>query len=323
MTQIHRICVPDVAAGGVHRLGFQKNLWGFLLEGTHQALRLRVEGRSRAKGPLPQWLKEASQVEFQGYGDRPGELLFMAPALGSILDQDERQPLFPRAFTPDQTALELLEESIQDAIQLRRDSSWMDDAFLNSLETHLTALFKDTPALHWANGNVVDLNLESISRFDVLRRETPPKQRCRVTGKLEVIRHSDHAFALVLEDGRAIRGVAEPDLGPTLKKWWGEKVVVEGQAVFRASQNLLRIEAQTIDLAEERDAIWSAVPMPLFPDLRVQELHEVQGPKTGLAAIIGKWPGDESDEDLFAALEKLDRTTSGLRPSQGSPAATC
>ena len=305
MTHVHRICVPDAATSGIHRLGFQRSLWGLLLEGSQQALRLRVEGRSKAKGCIPQWLKDASQVEFQGYGKCPGELLFMAPELGSVIEQDERQPLFPRAFTPDQTALELLEESITDAIELNRDSLWMDDAFLDSLESHLKPLFKDTPSLHWSNGKSLDLKPEFVTNFELLRREMPPKQWCRVTGKLEVIRHSDHAFALVLEDGRAIRGVAEPELDSSMKKWWGEKVVVEGQAVFRPSQNLLRIEAHKIDLAVDRDAIWSALPRPLFPDLKFQDIHETQGPKTGLAAIIGKWPGDESDEVLLDALEAL------------------
>lgn len=305
MTHIHRIRVPEPVQARTHSLCFQKNLWGLLLEGSQQALRLRVEGRSKAKGPVPLWLKDASQVEFKGYGKLPGELLFMAPTLGTVMEQDERQPLFPRAFTPDQTALELLEESITDAISLNRDSLWLDDAFLDSLEGHLKPIFKETPNLHWANGKSLDLMPESVAHFETLRREMPPKQWCRVTGKLEVIRHSDHAFALILEDGRAIRGVADPELDPTMKKWWGEKVVVEGQAVFRPSQNLLRIEAHQIDLAGARDAIWSALPRPLFPDLSLQEVHETQGPKTGLAAIIGKWPGDESDEALLDALEAL------------------
>lgn len=305
MTHIHRISVPELAQTRAYALGFQKNLWGLLLEGSQQALRLRVEGRSKAKGPAPQWLKDASQVEFKGYGNRPGELLFSAPALGEVMEQDDRQPLFPRPYSPDQTALELLEESIADAMALRRDSEWMDEAFLDTLGGHLKPIFKETPSLHWANGKSMDLNPESVGRFEALRRETPPKQWCRVSGKLEVIRHSDHAFALMLADGRAIRGVADPELDPTMKKWWGEKVVIEGQAVFRPSQNLLRVEAHKIDLAEKEDAIWSALPAPLFPDLALHALQEPQGPKTGLAAIVGRWPGDESDEELLEALESL------------------
>lgn len=305
MNHLHRIRVPDISVLETHRLGFQRDLWAFLLEGSQQALRLRVEGRSKAKGPIPKWLKDSTQVEFLGYGNHECELVFTSPALGSTMEQDDRQPLFGRQYDPEQSALELLEESVQDALSLNRDSAWMDDGFLDTLESNLKPIFKSTPQLEWANGRVLNLNPEAVASLDTLRRETPPKQWCRVSGKLEVIRHSDHAFALVLTDGRAIRGVADPELDPLLKLWWGEKVVADGYAVFRPSQNLLRIEAQKIELAEGRDEVWSAIPEPLFPDLKLQTLHEVQGTKSGLAALIGRWPGNESDEELFSALQAL------------------
>ncbi|MFL6263377.1 MAG: hypothetical protein ACJ76Y_27085 [Thermoanaerobaculia bacterium] len=34
-------------------------------------------------------------------------------------------------------------------------------------------------------------------------------------------------------------------------------------------------------------------------------LHQPQGPDSGLNAIMGKWPGDETDEEILALLEKL------------------
>ena len=51
------------------------------------------------------------------------------------------------------------------------------------------------------------------------------------------------------------------------------------------------------------------------PDLRVCQvpfkemdrpsLDQPQTPTTGINAIIGRWPGDESEEEILAALEKL------------------
>ena len=35
-------------------------------------------------------------------------------------------------------------------------------------------------------------------------------------------------------------------------------------------------------------------------------LHQPQTPETGLGAIIGKWPGDETDEEIAEALQGLD-----------------
>lgn len=34
-------------------------------------------------------------------------------------------------------------------------------------------------------------------------------------------------------------------------------------------------------------------------------LHKPQGPNSGINAVIGKWPGDETDEEINALLEEL------------------
>jgi hypothetical protein len=40
-------------------------------------------------------------------------------------------------------------------------------------------------------------------------------------------------------------------------------------------------------------------------DLDPRELRKPQGPRSGLAAIVGQWPGDETDEQVRAALAEL------------------
>jgi hypothetical protein len=44
---------------------------------------------------------------------------------------------------------------------------------------------------------------------------------------------------------------------------------------------------------------------PLVRKLDIAALHQPQGPDSGINAIIGKWPGDESEEEILALLEEL------------------
>jgi hypothetical protein len=44
---------------------------------------------------------------------------------------------------------------------------------------------------------------------------------------------------------------------------------------------------------------------PLVRRLDIASLHQPQGPDSGINAIIGKWPGDESEEEILALLEEL------------------
>ena len=78
-----------------------------------------------------------------------------------------------------------------------------------------------------------------------------------------------------------------------------------GTAFFRPSGSLLRIEADSIEPAGLESAVWSRVPAPLFRGADGSSLRQPQGIRSGLNAIIGRWPGDETEEELAAALREL------------------
>jgi hypothetical protein len=86
---------------------------------------------------------------------------------------------------------------------------------------------------------------------------------------------------------------------------FGRQVVVSGQAVFRPSGAILRLEADAFDEADERATLWAKVPKPLFTTTGGVAKLVPQGPRSGIAAIIGKWPGDEDDDEIAKALEDI------------------
>ena len=130
-------------------------------------------------------------------------------------------------------------------------------------------------------------------------------QSVRIAGKLDVLRHSDRMFTLVLESDVEVRGVVASDAIDlnTLGTLWGQPAQVSGLAKFRPSGSILRIEAERIEPASEHDlALWGTVPVPIFGPLNGRSLHRPQGPRSGVSAILGQLPGDESDEKLNEAL---------------------
>jgi len=304
MDHVHRIRVPETALRGFRSLGFQRHLFNFLHKGGQEALRLRVENRSRAAGTMPRWLKEATEIESLGYGDAEGELLFQAPQLGDVMDHDERVSLFEPVWQPDQTVLELLEASISGALGPKPDTEWLDDGLLDTIGSELKPIFKRFGHLEWRNGKSIKVDARSLVNFAALRQSTPLPQECRISGKLEAIRHSDHAFALVLENKHVVRGVAAPEISEKLKDHWGKMVIVFGEAIFRPSKSLLRIEARDLESAQTSDSIWSFEPQPLFSQMDLSALTETQN-QGGVRSAFGKWPGDESVEELMESLRSL------------------
>jgi hypothetical protein len=138
-----------------------------------------------------------------------------------------------------------------------------------------------------------------------LRRSFPADQRTRVAGKLDLLKHSSQIFSLIMSTGE-LRGVVVADADfAKLGQLLGQQVVVSGTAKFRPSGRVLRVEAEQIVAAEGDTTPWEASPRPLFSDLETRSLRVPQGPKSGVAALFGQWPGDETDDDFECAVRDL------------------
>ena len=122
---------------------------------------------------------------------------------------------------------------------------------------------------------------------------------------LDTIRHSDRMFTLLMADGKAVKGIADGVAAEQLAHLFGHHVVVTGTTIFRPSGGVLRIEADAIDPAGADAMVWARIPTPLFRDLDSAALRQPQGQRSGVNAIIGRWPGEESDDAIAAALREL------------------
>ena len=58
--------------------------------------------------------------------------------------------------------------------------------------------------------------------------------------------------------------------------------------------------------AEDRPAELKHEDRPvIIRKLDRRSLHVPQGPDSGINLLIGKWPGDESEEEILALLEEM------------------
>jgi len=277
-----------------------------LVEAVEESVRLRVEGRSRARGSKPGWLERASAFEVEVAKGSTSLLMQAGPLADVCPDVFSQSELFePLEGNP--SCVDVFAAALTDVISGDRDSDLYDDGFLMTL-TNLDRVFKqDVETVELVNGRTTRIAPSDLDSVWELRRSIPADQRARVAGKLDALRHSKRTFELMLPGGEKVRGVLlteageVAEAGPSL----GSEVVVEGVAKFRASGRLLRLDAQWLAASTGDVAVWSTPPRPLFPPLEAAETHQLQGPRSGAAAIFGAWPGDETDEEIEAALREL------------------
>lgn len=120
-----------------------------------------------------------------------------------------------------------------------------------------------------------------------------------------MIRMSSQGFEILLRDGTRAWGVLIEGDMTALAPLFGQRVSVQGTAVYRPSGRLLRIDAVLVEAHAGESSLWSVIPPPRKRKIDVRQLMRLQGPTTGVSAFFGTWPGEESDEEWEEMVEGL------------------
>ncbi len=275
------------------------------------ATRMAFMGTSRMRGRRPEWLVAASDIRLVGYtGDEATVLQFEAPRLGEAAAPLYRENEFwPKPDRRD-TAFDLLGDAIREVAAGNADSGKYDFWFLRQLVRFRQCLrggYLDIllTGRRYTPDHPCVLDHSVILSAERLYKVTPVPRRVRVVGELDMVRASTHGFALKVDSGDEVKGVLLRGDITELARLLKSRVVVLGTAVFRPSGQLLRIDADEVLQASGKERFFSTVPKPTPDKLDVGRIVRQQRHKRGVAAVLGKWPGDETDEQVEQALAEL------------------
>lgn len=277
------------------------------VDGSKRALRFRSEGRSVAPGNDPAWLLKAADFEFIGLANGSTVICIESTAIQDAAPEKLLQIPMWNDADPNRSAFQMFEEALIDAISGKADSDHFDDGLLTTC-AQLSSIFdRGIESIEITNGSrqspkivVAPADIEQVTK---LRKQIPPTQMAKVSGKMDMIRHSDKAFELVLDSGETIRGIAQNLDAEQLGPWYGKRVLITGKAVFRPSGGILRIEATKIDPVEgTAPAFWAKAPRPIAIKFDERRFHKAQSARSGMNKVFGAWPGDETEEDIDALM---------------------
>ena len=296
--------VPPTALGEVLRL---------LEPAVRKSVRMAFEVRSTARGRRPAWLGASTIIRLAGVelGRRDTTLLFESPRFGdaapSLYEQTE---MFPTGLPDAQyTGFDMLAGVLSRIGRAdAADSDRYDRSLLGGIATFdkgLNGTFQSLELMQTGTHAAQVLDGCLIERARELRNRTPSPRAVRLLATLDMLRVSTGSLGLKLDDGNEVRGVVSEDGLPTAQDFLGAQVLVHGRAVYRASGRLLRIDVDAIESGEGAPTLWARVPEPIRASLTPQQLS-ASGPQTGgVAAFFGRWPGDETEDELVASLQEL------------------
>ncbi len=286
-----------------------------LQEGALRAARFVVEGESVRKGPKPAWLDAVGRFDVTGLTQGSAVLQIEAPSLAEALP--ERFGVTSIAFFADpsrtvdtsHSAIDFFGAVLTSALRGDREGLLADRPLLEACARLARAPgrgFRSVILNGIANTpSPIELFSTDVHRIEVLRDGTPTPRAVRVTGTLDTISVSKTDIVLRLADGTAVAGRVEHHDPEELRGLFAKRVVVAGLAQYRPSGKLLVIDAEHIGPATAGDVLWEQQPAPRSVRIDPIAMAVPQDESSGVAAFFGTWPGEESDEELLAALSEL------------------
>lgn len=278
------------------------------------SIRMRFQGRSSARGTAPRWLDRSSDIRLISVTGRRDEtvLRFAAPRLGeAAAELFEQEELWPSRPIESDTGFDLLGDIVQEIRRGRRDSNRFDQRLLHDVASFRNALNGTFQELVIVSDRYVEekpavITKNIIEKAQDFYDQTPAPQPARIVGTLDMIRASTKAFALQLPNGEDVRAVLTAKASiDDLTALFRQDVLVVGMAVFRPSGHLLRIDATEVRLATTHDSFFAKLPEPRVKRLTKTLLHRLGKENGGIGRTFGKWPGNETDEEIESVLREL------------------
>lgn len=286
---------------------------GALMEGARLATRFAVEGESVRKGPRPAWLDAACALDITGLSPGSAVVSMEAPSLREAdamkFGDDGQRSLF-NEINQDiskQTAIDLFGQVLAAVVEGDADDVVADRALLDTCVrfARVSGGGFEGVQLEGLRGRDEPLVITPahVPMIELLRDETPLPQAARVAGALDTISASSSDVVLKLKDGTKLPARMEDHDPDALRELFGKLVVVSGIAHYRPSGRLLLLDVESISEAGAGDRIFEVIPAARrhFPVVT----PVAQDESSGVAAIFGTWPGEESDDELLEALQAI------------------
>lgn len=285
-----------------------------LLRLSESTLRSFVIGNSSLKrGKQAEWLTQSLDFNLSGLKSGSTILEVDAPMLKDTLGAMQ-VPLFGDLPVDDVTsnsALGLGLYAFEKAMQGDVNSFILDKHLLKEMRQFGKFLNKRGSSIEVSTGKkakVIKLKKEVIEKIKTIEDNTPASIKTKVTGVLDMMKHSNHQLELLVDGTKRIRAILNDQLAVSdLTAFFGKELTVSGIANYNPSGDVISFEISGYKSANKKETYFNQLPVPLFEETDLKRIAQQQNYKGYQAdkvkKIVDKMEVEDSLEDLLAALK--------------------
>lgn len=289
----------------LHRLSLISDSIRKVSEG---ALQIRLRGISLTKGRKKISLKDALKVSLTGIKEGSTVLCLESEKFEKTLEPYQTD-LFrweAQQQLPQQTPMSLFIKSFQDAMNKDYEQDLLDKPLLRELKHLKNAFLNDGETLIISNQNSLpelQLKKEDFKKIKVLEDEIPDPEPVILNGIVESLKYSKLKVQIKTKEGIVDGFLSEALSTDDIAPFWGKEITITGTVHYKPSGRSV-IEIERVFEAGEGDNYFSKKPKSETVEQQLERQIREKGGNQ-LAQIMGKWPGDETDEEFEQLLKEL------------------
>lgn len=283
-----------------------------LIRLSESTLRSFVEGNSTIKrGKQAEWLSKSLDFQLSGIKEGSTILEIEAPILKDTISSMQMSMFSdqPIEDVTKNSALGLGIFAFNQALGGHLESFLLDKHLLKEMREFGRFLNKKGSSMELGTNRKtkpLKLKKESIEKIKSIEEKTPESIKTKVTGTLDMLKHSNNQLELIVGDKR-IRALLSDNIKiGQLTEFFGSEVTVIGVAHYNPLGQITSLEISDFKKAKNKDKFFEQIPKPLFVETdlkRISENQKYKGYNTDrVKKITTELEVQDSLEDLLGAL---------------------
>jgi hypothetical protein len=277
------------------------------------ALQIRLTGISFSKGRKVNYLNDALAIKFSGIHKGSTVIEFecepFQQTIGKLQYDLFKKDVYEQLLN--ETPISLVVKSFTAALDEKASKDFLDKSLLYELKQFNNVFRSPEETLLFLNqGTIPELLLKrnDFNKIEILEKETPDPQNIILNGKIDVLEYSKTRAKIITKDGLVEAILGNAIKSEEIRNYWGEEVTIIGTANYKPGGNISFVQIEKIFKPGSSDEYFSFKPKSENVEQQISnQIKEKYKRGNPLKDIVGKWPGDESDEEFELMLKDLNK----------------
>jgi hypothetical protein len=217
------------------------------------------------------------------------------------------------AFRPDLwtdlqqlTPMALVIKSFRSALIESEEKDNLDKSLLKSLIKFKKNFSGKNQVFHLSNRQTVseiEIKVEDFRKIELLEENIPEPSKVTVLGTFDELKYSKQKVVLVTVDGVINATVPDEALFLQMLDFVGKELTITGMANYKPNGKLSYIEINNFSEPGKADKYFAKIPQALTVQQQIDFQLKERKSLNPFASLIGKWPGEESWEEVINELD--------------------